>query len=202
MLIQAVLLGSGVAAVHDMLRPFRLRFRRWSSVLDGGYILGVGISAFAFLLRQGGGELRGFLLAGGLGGAALYTAGASQLLQPVWQFWSDTVVELGRIAALPAKALWTNLKKLIRWMKNLFYFGRKCYTIRKIGFQAQFSKGGGRRGKRGKEKGRRRHSDQGRHSGSGRRHRLAAVRSAGAAHLRTGGAGPVSRSGGSPPAGE
>ena len=138
LLLRTILLGVGAAAVYDMLRPFRLRFRRWTPWLDGGYVLAVGVTAFAFLLRQSSGELRGFLLAGGAGGAALYAALFSQMLQPVWQFWAETAVELVRLTLLPAALAIRCVKKITRAAKNLFYFMEKCYTIRKIGYQAQF----------------------------------------------------------------
>ena len=60
LLVQAILLGSVSAVVYDLLRPFRLRFPRCALWLDGAYTLAVGIAAFAFLLRRGTGELRGY----------------------------------------------------------------------------------------------------------------------------------------------
>ena len=69
MFAQSILLGVGAGMLYDCLRPFRARFPAGSGVLDGLYSLAVGLGAFAFLLRCSDGELRGFLVAGGLGGA-------------------------------------------------------------------------------------------------------------------------------------
>ncbi|MBQ8851163.1 MAG: spore cortex biosynthesis protein YabQ [Oscillibacter sp.] len=199
--LQSILLGAGAAVVYDFLRPFRLRFRRCAPFLDGAYPLAVGAAAFAFLLRRAEGELRGFLVVGAIGGAVLYAAGMSELLRPLWDFWAETAVELVRLGLLPVKAAAAFAKKMVRRGKNLFYFARKCYTIRKIGYQAQFSKGGGRRGKRDQtgKKDRKRPCDQAHHPGPHRPHRLAALRPAGPARRRPGGAGPLRDGSGGPP---
>lgn len=142
---QSILLGLGAAAVYDLLRPFR--HRRAGAVLDLTYTAALALTVFAFLLRRGEGQLRGFTVIGGLGGACLYASAFSALLRPVWDFWADTLRLALRAAAFPVRAAIAWVKKMALRGKNLFYFARKCYTIRKIGYKGHFHKGGGRRGK-------------------------------------------------------
>ena len=98
---QSILLGLAAGVLYDLLRPFRLRWPRCTGVLDGGYCLGVGAASFTFLLERGEGELRGFMVLGALGGAVVYFCACSQMLRPLWEFWAETLAELGRLTALP-----------------------------------------------------------------------------------------------------
>ena len=131
--LQSILLGAAGAVGYDLLRPFRIRFRRIAAVLDVLFALGVGTAAFAFLLRRAEGELRWFLVVGAAGGAAVYGALCGEILRPVWQFWADVLIEWVRLGLLPIRATVRGVKNFLRRGKNLFYFARKCYTIKKIG---------------------------------------------------------------------
>ena len=82
---QSVLLGLSAGIVYDLLRPFRLKLPRSTHLLDGGYCLAAGTVFFSFILRQGDGELRGFMLLGAVGGAVIFFCTVSQPLQPVSQ---------------------------------------------------------------------------------------------------------------------
>ena len=128
----SILLGLSAGVLYDLLRPFRLRFPRLTPLLDTAYCLLVSGAGFLFLLRRSGGELRGFLILGAVGGAVLFFCAFSQLLRPVWAFWADTVVLLGRLAVFPLAWLRQFWKKTRRWAKNIFYFAGKCYTIHGI----------------------------------------------------------------------
>ena len=145
--VQSILLGLSAGLLYDLLRPFRLRLPRLTGALDSLYCLAVGASAFWFILRRAQGEVRGFVLLGGLGGAVLFFCAFSPLLRPIWEFWADTLAYLVYLLSLPL--LWAKnfFKKCGLRGKNLFYFARKCYTIRKTGCRCAFYKGGGRHGK-------------------------------------------------------
>ena len=138
---QSILLGAAAGVLYDLLRPFRLRLPRLTALLDGAYCLAVGCAAFLFLLRRGGGELRGFLLLGAAGGAVLFFCAASAFLQPLWAFWADTLVHLVRLLLLPFLVLRKICKKTFQHGKNLFYFAGKYYTIIKITGKAQRRRG-------------------------------------------------------------
>ena len=130
---QSILLGLSAGLLYDLLRPFRIRAPRFTAVLDLGYCLAVGGAMFLFLLRRGSGQLRGFMILGAAGGAVLFFCAFSGLLRPVWVFWADTLAFLAELVCLPLR--WTKkfCKKMLRQVKNLFYFWRKCFTIREIG---------------------------------------------------------------------
>ena len=131
--------------LYDLLRPFRVRVPRFTAALDWAYCLTVCGTMFLFLLRRGAGQLRGFIVLGAVGGAVLFFCAFSELLRPVWAFWADTLAFLTGLLCLPLR--WTRnfFKKMLRRGKNLFYFWRKCFTIRKSGCRP--AKGGGRNGK-------------------------------------------------------
>ena len=144
---QSILLGLSAGVLYDVLRPFRLRCPRITTLLDGAYCLTVGAVSFLFLLRRADGELRGFLVLGALGGAVLFFCAFSRLLRPVWDFWADTLACLAHLLSFPLLWLKNFGKKTVRYGKNLFYFAGKCYTIRKTEWSVY--KGGGRYGKVG-----------------------------------------------------
>ena len=127
---QSILLGLSAGLLYDLLRPFRVRAPRFTALLDWSYCLAVGGAMFLFLIRRGSGQLRGFILVGAVGGAVLFFCAFSQMLRPVWAFWVDTLAFLARLLCLPLG--WTRnfCKKTLRRGKNLFYFWRKCFTIR------------------------------------------------------------------------
>ena len=102
---QSILLGIAVGVLYDLLRPLRLRLPRITALLDAVYCLAVGVISFLFLLRRGEGELRGFMLLGGVGGAVVFFCAFSQLLRPIWDFWADTLAYLVYLLSFPL--LWT-----------------------------------------------------------------------------------------------
>ena len=132
---QSILLGFCAGLVYDLLRPFRLRLPRLTGVLDALYCLLTGVAIFLFLLRGAEGELRGFVVLGALGGAILFFCVFSELLRPIWAFWTDTLAYLAHLLSLPV-LWWKNFcKKIALYGKKLFYFRRKCYTIRQNGWR-------------------------------------------------------------------
>ena len=64
----SILLGLGAG----VLRAVRLRHPRLTAPLDLLYCQAVGLAVFLFVLRQSDGQLRGFILLGGLGGGVLF----------------------------------------------------------------------------------------------------------------------------------
>lgn len=128
----SILLGLSAGVLYDLLRPFRARFPRVTTLLDAAYCLLVSSAAFLFLLRRGNGELRGFFVLGAVGGAVLFFCAFSRPLRPVWAFWADTLFLLAHLTVLPVRWLRQFCKKTRRQAKNIFYFAKKCYTISKI----------------------------------------------------------------------
>ena len=130
---QSILLGLGLALLYDLLRPLRRRGRRLTALLDGAFCLAAGLTLLLFALRRGAGELRLYCLLGAMGGAVLQFACFSPLLAPLWDFWAQTAEAAVRLALLPLRWLGRGIKKVEKFRKNLFYFWRKWFTIRKIG---------------------------------------------------------------------
>ena len=90
----SILLGLGAGVLYDLLRAVRLRHPRLTAPLDLLYCQAVGLAVFLFVLRQSDGQLRGFILLGGLGGGVLFFSLLSRPLRPVWDFWMDRWMEL------------------------------------------------------------------------------------------------------------
>ncbi|MDY5611984.1 spore cortex biosynthesis protein YabQ [Dysosmobacter sp.] len=130
---QSILLGLALGSLYDLLRPFRLRLPRLTALLDAAYCLAAGAAAFSFLMERGGGELRGFMVLGTVGGVVLFFCAFSQWLRPIWDFWADTLAFLVYLLSFPTLWLKNFCKKMGHRGKNLFYFAKKCYTIRKTG---------------------------------------------------------------------
>lgn len=136
----AILLGAAIGVLYDLLRAVRLRQPRLTAVLDLVCCLAAGGSLFLFTLRQAGGQLRGFVLLGALGGCLLFFGTVSRPLRPVWDFWLDRGAEWFRFLSLPvrsAAALW---KKIVRQAKTLFYFWKKYATIHTSGTKSPGAK--------------------------------------------------------------
>lgn len=130
---RSILLGMGIALVYDLLRPARQRCPALLWMLDGAYCLISALALGLFLLRQGDGELRLYILLGAAGGVVLFFSLLSESLQAVWDFWADTAVVTGHIVVIPLRQMRRLGKKTALSCKNLFYFAEKCYTIRKNG---------------------------------------------------------------------
>ena len=128
---KSILLGLSIGAAYDLLGPFRQRSASVVVVLDAVYCLAVGAAVFLFLLRRGTGELRGFMILGCVGGCVLFFCAFSEWLRPVWKFWTDTLMWMVHMLIRPVRRIKNFCKKTVRQGKNLFYFIRKCYTIRR-----------------------------------------------------------------------
>ena len=128
----SILLGLGAGVLYDLLRAVRLRHPRLTAPLDLLYCQAIGLAVFLFVLRQSDGQLRGFILLGGLGGGVLFFSLLSRPLRPVWDFWMDRWMELFQFAFQA---------------KTLFYFLRKYATIHIEGVWKPLRKGGMSHGK-------------------------------------------------------
>lgn len=137
---QSVLLGLSAGVLYDLLRPFRRKRPGIVHLLDGGYCLVVGAALFRLILQRGDGELRGFMILGAAGGLILFFCAFSRFLQPVWDFWADTLAVLASLVSIPVRFTRKFCKKMVRRGKNLFYFARKCYTMNHTGETRQFTK--------------------------------------------------------------
>ncbi|WP_409969720.1 spore cortex biosynthesis protein YabQ [Bengtsoniella intestinalis] len=139
--VLSVLLGIAIGGLYDMAGAVRGHWPRLTPMVDVTFGLSALGAVFLFILRQSQGQLRLFVLLGILGGCVLFFTGLSPLLRPVWGFWVETLVWLGRILALPA-VIFGNLLKLFRnYLKKLFYFWQKCCTMKYHRLQ-RGSKGG------------------------------------------------------------
>ncbi len=83
----SILLGLGAGVLYDLLRAVRLRHPRLTAPLDLLYCQAVGLAVFLFVLRQSDGQLRGFILLGGLGGGVLFFSLLSGPCGRLWDFW-------------------------------------------------------------------------------------------------------------------
>ena len=119
----SILLGLGAGVLYDLLRAVRLRHPRLTAPLDLLYCQAVGLAVFLFVLRQSDGQLRGFILLGGLGGGVLF------------------------FLSLPGRFCAAVCKKFAFQAKTLFYFLRKYATIHIEGVWKPLRKGGMSHGK-------------------------------------------------------
>ena len=133
--------------LYDLLRAVRLRHPRLTAPLDLLYCQAVGLAVFLFVLRQSDGQLRGFILLGGLGGGVLFFSLLSRPLRPVWDFWMDRWMELFQFLSLPGRFCAAVYKKFAFQAKTLFYFLRKYATIHIEGVWKPLRKGGMSHGK-------------------------------------------------------
>ena len=133
--------------LYDLLRAVRLRHPRLTAPLDLLYCQAVGLAVFLFVLRQSDGQLRGFILLGGLGGGILFFSLLSRPLRPVWDFWMDRWMELFQFLSLPGRFCAAVCKKFAFQAKTLFYFLRKYATIHIEGVWKPLRKGGMSHGK-------------------------------------------------------
>ena len=120
---------------------------RLTAPLDLLYCQAVGLAVFLFVLRQSDGQLRGFILLGGLGGGVLFFSLLSRPLRPVWDFWMDRWMELFQFLSLPGRFCAAVCKKFAFQAKTLFYFLRKYATIHIEGVWKPLRKGGMSHGK-------------------------------------------------------
>lgn len=148
---QAILLGMAAALLYDLLRAFRLRLPRLTSALDILYCMAAGLAVFLFMLRRAQGQLRLYLLLGAVGGGVLFFTAFSPFLRPVWDFWVDTLAFLLHLTAIPLRGAENLCKKIGRWGKNLFYFIRKCYTIKTPSTAEGFTKEAGGMARAGRQ---------------------------------------------------
>ena len=110
-------------------------------------LLCIALAVFLFVLRQSDGQLRGFILLGGLGGGVLFFSLLSRPLRPVWDFWMDRWMELFQFLSLPGRFCAAVYKKFAFQAKTLFYFLRKYATIHIEGVWKPLRKGGMSHGK-------------------------------------------------------
>ncbi|MBD9199049.1 MAG: hypothetical protein EGQ09_18760 [Clostridiales bacterium] len=195
----AILLGLAAGLLYDLLRAIRLRRPRMTWALDLLYCLAAGAALSLFVLRQGDGQLRSYILLGALGGGVVFFSLFSAPLRPLWDFWLDRCAEFFRLLVWPLRKGSAICKKIVRQTKNLFYFCEKYATIGIRIHRRPHYKGGRPHGKGNcqarKKKIRRPVDPRGDPPASGR-HRLAAVPSAKPDRQHPGGEGPHRSAGG------
>ena len=104
----SILLGLGAGVLYDLLRAVRLRHPRLTAPLDLLYCQAVGLAVFLFVLRQSDGQLRGFILLGGLGGGVLFCAAVCKK----FAFQAKTLFYfLRKYATIHIEGVWKPLRK-------------------------------------------------------------------------------------------
>lgn len=130
--LRSGLLGLVCGVVYDLLRALRLRrvrSRALTHSLDVVYVVSVLLALFLFMLRQGQGELRLYMLLAIFLGIVLYFCAFSGILRPIWRFWAETFAAFLSLLWKPAAlTLWLG-KKFQIYIKKLFYFWCKYATI-------------------------------------------------------------------------
>ena len=110
--------------VYDMLRPLRRRAKHaWTAVLDVGFCIIAGGTAFVFAMGAGNGRLGTWELTAALAGFLLYLHTLSRFLEPildkicsgVWRF------------ACRGKNL---TKKVWKYAKRYFQKSKECFIIK------------------------------------------------------------------------
>lgn len=130
---QSILLGLGLALLYDLLRPLRRRGGGLTALLDGAFCLAAGLTLLLFALRRGAGSCGSTAFWGPWVGRCCSSACFSPLLAPLWDFWAQTAEAAVRLALRLLRWLGRGIKKVEKFRKNLFYFWKKWFTIRKIG---------------------------------------------------------------------
>lgn len=131
---RSALLGMMAGVAYDLLRAVRLRRRRSRALthtLDAVYVLSALTVLFSFVLREGQGELRLYMLLAMVLGFSFYFLLFSAIFRPLWWFWVDVLVSLLKILWAPAGFLLSCGKNFQIYIKKLFYFWRKYATIYK-----------------------------------------------------------------------
>lgn len=122
MFLGSILLGSSLALLYDLIRPWRrLGGRVWNGLLDTLLTLTAAATLFFFFMA-GEGELRLFILLGALGGAVLFFCLLSRPLRPLWDFWVQFLL-------IPMTIAKKFLKIGGKFCKKLFSFCKKWFTI-------------------------------------------------------------------------
>ena len=132
---QSILLGLAAGTAYGVLRPFRQSRPRLAPALDLLYGLSAAAACSAFLLRPADGILRGYTVLGAAGGAVLWFCGFDEPLRPLWRFWADTAACAAGTALLPVSLAVRFLRNLLKSGKSLFYFAKKCCTIKTAGLR-------------------------------------------------------------------
>lgn len=151
---QSVLLGLATGFSYDLLRAFRLRKMSLTWMWDLLFCALTATAAFLFLIRCGEGQLRLYTLLGATGGVVLYFGGLSDFFRSIWPFWMENLEIFLHILSFPGRWIRNLCIYLKKICKNLFYFAKKCYTMRKItdGSGLHFKKGAENVAKRTKKK--------------------------------------------------
>ncbi|MBR2484442.1 MAG: hypothetical protein IKB53_06835 [Oscillospiraceae bacterium] len=84
---------------------------------------------FFFALRAAGGELRIYQLICFFGGMVLFFTLCSEMLRPLWDFWTDALLRFVRFSLLPFQFLHRLGRKFALFGKKLFHFQKKYYII-------------------------------------------------------------------------
>ena len=125
-------LGCGAMLVYDLLRTVRLARRRRAvtHVTDLLYVLAVGWALLRFALSIGRGELRLYVLPCAALGAFFSLKVLAPIFRPVWRFWLEAAVQMGRYLWRPVQLFWHVCKKVWHSAEKVIAFLKKNSKIK------------------------------------------------------------------------
>ena len=130
----ALVMGAAVGLLYDAFRILRVRVRLplLGGVLDLLFWLVVTVALFVYTTTAGSGEVRLYIVAAVLLGAAAYFWLLSRWFLKLGYRLADLVGVLWRVLTLPVVFLLRLCKKIGKTAKKSFHYRRKWYRIRLI----------------------------------------------------------------------
>ena len=128
----ALVMGAAVGLLYDAFRILRVRVRLplLGGVLDLLFWLVVTVALFVYTTTAGSGEVRLYIVAAVLLGAAAYFWLLSRWFLKLGYRLADLVGVLWRVLTLPVVFLLRLCKKIGKTAKKSFHYRRKWYRIR------------------------------------------------------------------------
>ena len=130
----ALVMGAAVGLLYDAFRILRVRVRLplLGGVLDLLFWLVVTVALFVYTTTAGSGEVRLYIVAAVLLGAAAYFWLLSRWFLKLGYRLADLVGVLWRVLTLPVVFLLRLCKKIGKTAKKSLHYRRKWYRIRLI----------------------------------------------------------------------
>jgi len=129
----ALLLGLSIGLFYDFLKAIRRRAggAKLTFFTDILFWLSVATALFVQTMTVGRGELRIFMQVANAGGALLYFLVLSPAVLLVWGGFLDELLKILRIIGAPARAIWAEVKKVLKILKKDFQKMEKQCTIKR-----------------------------------------------------------------------
>ena len=125
-------LGCGAMLVYDLLRTVRLARRRRAATheTDRLEVLAGGGALLRCALSSGRGELRLYVLPCAALGAFFSLKVLAPIFRPVWRFWLEAAVQMGRYLWRPVQLFWHFCKKVWHSAEKVIAFLKKNSKIK------------------------------------------------------------------------